>query len=254
VQPPGAAFDVGHGSPELSGAGHVFITHGHLDHAAGVPFLLSQRSLQGLGSTKIFCPGSLREPLEAFIESGARLEGRQYDYGVHGLRAGDRVSVGGGMLVEAFATSHVAPSLGYHLIQSVSRLRPDFGKCSANELAQLRSRGVALERTEERLWLSYTGDTSAESLDSEPRLFEARMLLLECTFLRPEWREKAALFGHIHFDDICHRAGRFTNETIVLHHLSRRFSLAELRRAVERDLPDLAARIRIVGEEGERLD
>jgi hypothetical protein len=43
-------------------------------------------------------------------------------------------------------------------------------------------------------------------------------------------------------------AERFANETIVLHHLSRRFSPAELRRAVERGLPSLASRIRIMGE------
>jgi ribonuclease Z len=213
-----------------------------------MPFLLSQRALQDLGPTVIFCPEEIEKPLGAFIEAGARLEGARYEYRIHALRSGDRVPVSAEMSVEAFATDHVAASLGYHLVQSVARLRQEYSECTADELARLRSEGREIESQEERIWLSYAGDTGAGVFDTEPRLFTARLLLIECTFLGSRWRERAARYGHIHFDDLRAQADRFMNELIVLHHLSRRFTPAELRRAVDSELPNLAARIRIIGE------
>lgn len=248
VRPSGVAFDVGRGAPELAGVEHVFLSHGHLDHASGIPFLLSQRALQGLGSLTVFCPLALQSPLEAFIAAAARVEGRQYEYEIRPLRPGDRVSVGGDMHVAAFETTHVVASLGYHLIQSVRRLRGEFASLSPDALTRLRERGEDVEMREERLLVSYTGDTGSAVFASEPRVLTSRVLILECTFINPEWRESAAQYGHIHIDDLKDRAGSFANELIVLHHLSRRFSLAELRDIVDRELPGLASRVVIFGE------
>lgn len=251
ISPPGVAFDVGHGAPELSGVDTVFLSHGHLDHAAGVPFLLSQRALQDLGPTTIYCPAGIAEALVTFIAAAQHLESGRYEFDVRGLEAGDEVDLGRGLVVEAFATSHVAASLGFHLIEVVNRLRDEFRALPPSELVRLRGDGETIERSERRIWLSYTGDTAAEVLDTEERLFEAQVLLLECTFLDPAKRADAARYGHCHFADIVERADRFANETIVLHHLSRRFSAAALRREVERQLPGLDGRIIILGEERE---
>jgi ribonuclease Z len=252
VHPPGLALDVGRGALQLAGAPDVFLSHGHLDHALGLPYVLSQRSLHRLVHTRVFCPAEIAEPLGAFVAAAERLERAQYRYDLHPLKAGDRVSVGKGLTMEAFATDHVVPSLGYHLWHGRRRLAPAFAGLPAAELIGLRGQGVETSETVEDLWLTYCGDTGPKVFEAEPRIFRGKVLMMECTFLGEEHRDKGERFKHLHLGDIERRAADFRNEAIVLHHLSRRFRVEELRAEVVRRLPELASRIHILveGKEG----
>jgi ribonuclease Z len=127
-------------------------------------------------------------------------------------------------------------------------LAPAFAGLPPAELIALRERGVDTAEVVNDLWLSYCGDTGPRIFDLEPRIFGSRVLMLECTFLGEEHRDKGERFKHLHLGDIEHRAGELRNEAIVLHHLSRRFRVEDLRAEVERRLPDLAPRIHILVE------
>lgn len=248
VQPPKVAFDVGHGPEDLTGVKAVFLSHGHLDHAAGVPIILSQRALHGLGALDVYSPRPITKTLDEFIAAAAALEQSSYDYRSHALDAGDEVALPGGFLVRAFATSHVVPSLGFHLVELVDRLKSRYRNLSGPEIARHRRRGDEVSRREERLLISYLGDTESSVFSTEPAVFSARVLMAECTFLASEHRDRARRYGHLHLDDIVAAHDRFENELIVLHHLSRRSSPAALRRALEERVPLLAPRIVIAGE------
>ncbi|HEY4590845.1 MAG TPA: MBL fold metallo-hydrolase [Thermoanaerobaculia bacterium] len=248
VHPPGLALDVGRGAVQLAGAQDVFLSHGHLDHAMGLPFVLSQRSLHRLVHTRVFCPAEIVEPLGAFIAAAERMENARYRYELLPLVPGDRVEVGRGLHVEAFATDHVVPTLGYHLWRSRRHLAAAFAGHSREELIGLRERGVDTSEVAEDLWLSYCADTGPAVFDREPRIFESKVLMVECTFVGEEHRDKGERFKHLHLGDIARHADRFRNEAIVLHHLSRRFRVEELRAEVNRRLPELAARIHILVE------
>ncbi|HEX3555575.1 MAG TPA: MBL fold metallo-hydrolase, partial [Thermoanaerobaculia bacterium] len=78
IHPPGLAFDVGRGALQLAGAPDVFLSHGHLDHALGLPYVLSQRSLHRLVHTRVFCPAEIAEALAAFLTAAERLEQAHY--------------------------------------------------------------------------------------------------------------------------------------------------------------------------------
>jgi len=239
---------VGRGALQLAGAGNVFLTHGHLDHALGLPFVLSQRTLHQSAHTRVFCPAEIVEPLGVLIAAAERLERAVYRYELVPLAAGDRVEMGKGLAVEAFATDHVVPSLGFHLWRGRRRLTAEFAGRSKEELIALRESGVELSERIEDLWLTYCGDTGPAVFDGEPRLFGAKVLMLECTFLGEEHREHGERFKHLHLKDIARRAEDFRNEALILHHLSRRYRVEDLRAEVERRLPDLAPRIHILVE------
>jgi len=164
------------------------------------------------------------------------------------LAPGDRVEVGKGLAIEAFAVDHVVPSLGFHLQRSRRRLAAAFAGLPPAELIALRERGVETSEVLEDLWLTYCGDTGAGIFEREPRIFGAGVLMLECTFLGEEHRGHGERFKHLHLGDIARWAGEFRNEALVLHHLSRRFRVEDLRAEVERRLPELASRVHILVE------
>ena len=248
VHPPGIAFDAGRGAPELAGAPALFLSHGHLDHALGVPFVLSHRAMHGAGDTRVYCPAPIAEDLERLVRAASRLEGVGYRASVEPLVAGQRVEVGRRLLVEAFATDHPVPSLGYHLIERRRHLAAAYRDLGQAEIVARRQAGEALEEEREVLRLSYCGDTGAGVFTGEPRLFAAEVLLLECTFLGPASREKGRRYGHLHLEDLVEVAPRLENRHLVLHHLSRRFRPRELRAEAERLLPGLVGRIHVWGE------
>jgi ribonuclease Z len=239
---------VGRGALQLAGSRDVFLSHGHLDHALGLPFVLSQRSLHQLAHTRVFCPAEIAEPLAAFVAAAERLERAAYRYDLVPLAPGDRVEVARGLAVEAFATDHVVPSLGFHLWRGRRRLAAEFAELPREELIALRERGVETTQVIEDLWLTYCGDTGPAVFERESRLFGAKVLMLECTFLGEDQREHGRRFKHLHLEDIARWAGELRNEAVVLHHLSRRYRVEDLRAEVDRRLPELAPRVHILVE------
>jgi ribonuclease Z len=248
IHPPGLAFDTGRGATQLAGARDVFLSHGHLDHVLGVPYILSQRSLHQDAYTRIVCPAATAEPLAALIAAAERLDRASYRFELVPLEVGGRIEVGRDLLIEAFATDHVVPSLGYHLVRRKRRLAAGLAGLSGPELVALRERGVETSDVVEERWLSYCGDTGPAVFDLSPEVFDSRILMLECTFLGDAQRGNGDLYKHLHLEDIERVAGRFRNTAIVLHHLSRRHREQDLFAEVERRLPDLAPRIHLMVE------
>jgi ribonuclease Z len=248
VRPPGLAFDVGRGAVQLSGVRDIFLSHGHLDHALGLPYVLSQRTLQHRASTRIFCPAGTAEPLAALIAAAERLEGATYRFQIVPLAAGERVDLGRDLQIETFATDHVVPSLGYHMVWRKRRLAAAYTALAATELAELRASGVDTTESVEEVGLSYCGDTGPAVFDLSPAIFESRVLMLECTFMGESHRAKGDRYKHLHLGDIVERADRFHNAAIVLHHLSRRFRPHDLLAAIEQRIPQLAPRIHLLVE------
>jgi len=63
---------------------------------------------------------------------------------------------------------------------------------------------------------------------------------MELTFVAPRHRkERIHKFGHMHLDDLVERRDRFRNERIIAAHFSTRYHPRQIRRHVEKQIPDM---------------
>ncbi len=252
IQPPGLAIDVGRGTPRLQGVRDIFLTHGHLDHALGVAYLLSLRRGPEKESVRIHCPVEILGALEDLLVAAGMLDGEVYRYQLAGLEPGDRVEVGVGLAMEAFASDHGVPSIGYHLIRHRRRLLRELQGQTTEEIASRRRTGEPVDESYEERWFSCTGDTSRHVFELAPEIFESRVLMIECTFLDPAQYDRAERFKHIHLQDLVAVRERFKNEALVLNHLSRRHQVSALRQAVDQHLIPMTPEVFLIGEQNRK--
>ncbi|HEV7241721.1 MAG TPA: MBL fold metallo-hydrolase [Thermoanaerobaculia bacterium] len=242
----GVALDIGRCPDSVVSMEHVFITHAHLDHAAGIPFYAAQRKLQQLDPGRIYVPAESAEGFEELLAVQRKLTGSELRLDVVGMGIGDEVRFGRNHLVRAYAASHRIAARAYELVEVRHHLREEFAGMSPEDIARLRREGVKIDEPYSRSLLFYTGDTDRGLLETCEAAFKAEVLMIECSFVMDGHQDRAAQYRHIHIDDIADFADRFENELIVLTHFSRRYSREEIRDGVRRRLPvSLHDRIRL---------
>lgn len=242
----GVALDIGRCPDPVVPMEHVFVTHAHLDHAAGIPFYAAQRKLQQLEVGTVYVPAESREGFEELLAVQRKLTGSTLALEIVGLAAGEEARFGRNHLVRAHAATHRVAARAYELVDVRHHLREEFLGMGGEEIGRLRREGVKVDEPYARSLLFYTGDTDRGLLENCEALFRSEVLMIECSFVLEGHQDRAAQYRHIHIDDIADFADRFENELIVLTHFSRRYSRDEIRTQVRRRLPvSLHDRVRL---------
>ena len=230
-------LEFGRAPDDVVGYANVCVTHGHLDHMAGLAHHASRRRLGGLPPARVLVPAAAADDVAAWLAASERLE--NVDYGVELVAAapGDRVRLRNDLELRVLPGRHRVPTVGYLFSEVRHKLVPELEGLPGAEIAQRRARGETVARREEIPLLAYPGDCSPDVFDAAPELFRARVLLIECSFLLAEDVERARDYAHIHVADLVARADLFENEAIVLTHFSQRYRPDEIRVALA-GLPD----------------
>ncbi len=214
------------------------ISHTHLDHVAALPVYVARRRMMKMEPPTIYLPEEGLEDVKKFLLIMQRLDRGRMVCDLHGIKPGDEIELSRENVVTIFRTTHTIPSVGYVVWERRNKLKEEYHGLPGERIRDLRLSGTEVTREVRTPLLAYTGDTSPAGLDAYPPVFQAKVLITELSFIRPNHRrEKIHKFGHMHLDDLLERADRFKNELIICAHFSTRYHPNEVHRLVEAKLP-----------------
>ena len=234
----GLCLDIGRCPEGAIGQDRLLLTHAHIDHAAGLPYYVSMRSMRHQSPPDIYCPAASHPTLLKLLETWSELQADTLQCRLVPVSAGEQIPLPNDSFAQVFASPHRIETNGYTLFRRIRKLKTEHRGKDGAEIARLARTGSNIHDVVERAELCFPGDTTIDVLDVEPTVTTARVLFLECTFMGPDKQpEEARRGGHIHLDQIAAQAERFQNEHILLTHFSKRYSASQIRSEVARKLP-----------------
>lgn len=233
-------FDLGAQPWGFMGTESWFVSHTHLDHIAALPAYVARRRMMKMEPPRIYLPEHAVETVDKILKLFTRLDRGRLPCELIPVVAGQEIELSREHVVTAWPTVHTVPSVGYVVWERRKKLKQEYLNLSGEQIRDLRQSGVEISEEKRMPLVAYVGDSAPQGLDNCPAAYEAQILITEMTFVAPGHRkEKIHKFGHMHLDDFIARRDRFKNELIIAGHLSTRYNDAQVRRTVEKALPDM---------------
>lgn len=232
------AFDVGRSPEHALLRETILFTHGHMDHMGGIAYHAAMRALKHMRPPTYVVPRECAEGVQALFEAWARLDHARHAHTLVPLAPGEEWELRPGWIVRPFRSPHTAPCQGYGLWSKRSKLLPELAGLSSEVIGRRKLAGERVTETTLAPEIAFTGDTRIEVVEREAVVREARILILEVTFL--DQRVSAAdarQKGHVHLDEVIERADLFQNEALVFTHFSSRYTAGEIRSLLDARLP-----------------
>jgi len=233
-------FDLGAQPWEFMGTPVWLISHAHLDHIAALPVYIARRRMMKMEPPTIYLPEHAIPPVNQMLAAFTRLDRGHLPCELIGVVPGDEIEHSRELVISVLKTYHTIPSVGYLVWDRRHKLKPQYLELSGQEIRDLKESGTEITNEVRIPLLAYMGDTTANGLDENPDVYEARILISEMTFVAADHRkELIRKSGHMHLDDYVQRKDEFRNELIIAGHLSTRYGKRQVNSLVRRRLPDM---------------
>lgn len=230
-------FDIGKAPDQLISMNHVLLTHGHMDHAAGIAYYLSHRKFNGMSEGTVLTPPNTVNTIRQILDAWGRLDGNYIPAKLVGVSPGDEYPLKPNLIARVFPTKHTRQSVGFSVIETRKKLKPEYHGLSGPEIVKLKRQGVEIENPIEVPIVSYLGDTSYVDFSQLAYVSKSKILIAECTFFADEHTERADAGRHMHIDEFAPLLERMENETIIITHLTHRTPIPEARKLLQQRLP-----------------
>jgi ribonuclease Z len=230
-------FDAGKAPQQIIPINHLLLTHGHMDHSAGIAYYLSQRNFCGIAAGTLLAPQMLTGYIKTILDAWGQLDGNVIPVNLVGVKDGDEYQIKPNLFARVFTTKHSRGSVGYTLLEKRKKLKPEYLSLSGAELVELKKSGTIIDNQIELPIVSYLGDTAYGNFAELDYVMTSKILIAECTFFLDEHIERAKVGRHMHAGDMAKLMERSQNKYIILMHITQRTGIGEIRKTLRNILP-----------------
>lgn len=230
----GAASNLGNGG---YGIEKILLTHGHIDHIAGLPVFLWTRAA-GMGDNEkpltVYLPQGdvYLQDMERFLTRTR--EKLPYDLQWRSLIAGDEISLNTNRRIQTFATRHIPNqlTLGYKILETRRRLKHEYAHLGETEIRE-RARNGGKTAVDEMME-SYDAIIAAfggDGLALDPtQVYGTELLVHEATILDPSERKG---MRHATLEEAVEVASQAQAKILLLQHISGRYDKSQVEKAAQ---------------------
>ncbi|MHC4444289.1 MAG: MBL fold metallo-hydrolase [Planctomycetota bacterium] len=221
------AFDVGRAPREIIGIDHICLSHGHMDHAAGIAYYFSQRNFQGAPPGTVLVQHQLVPAIEDLMQVWGRIEGHISPYNIVGVDQDEDFTLNRNLIIRPFRVCHPGPTLGFSAIEVRKKLKPEYSDLSGQQIVNLKKAGQTVEYRLEIPKVAFCGDSTIGDFLDHDHVRNAQILIIECTFFEDDHLERARKGQHLHITDWPQLMERINCPNVILHHVSRRTGIRQ---------------------------
>ncbi len=229
-------FDVGKAPDQIISINNVLLTHGHMDHAAGIAYYFSHRKFCGQRPGRVFAPENMILPIREVLDAWGRLDGNKIPAELIGMQEGDEYKIKPNLVVRAFATRHCKGSIGFCVLETKKKLKEEYAGLSGNEIVALKQKNITIDYPVESPIVTYLGDTQYSNFAKLDFIAKSKILIAECTFMEDEHIERALAGAHMYMSEFLRMLGELNNQYVVVTHLSQRTGIVAARKILKEKL------------------
>ncbi|MHC4214457.1 MAG: MBL fold metallo-hydrolase [Planctomycetota bacterium] len=229
-------FDIGKAPDQIIPINHILLTHGHMDHAAGIAYYLSHRNFCGQTPGTIVAPENLLPPIREIINAWGRLDGNKVPANLVGVKPGDEHKIKPNLIARIFPTKHSRGAVGFTVIEKRKKLKPEYTKLTGPQIVELKKQGIEIDYPLELPIVTYLGDTQYVDFSQLEYIRNSKILIAECTFYEEEHSGRAEAGRHMHIEEFSELMEKLNNEHIIITHTTQRTPMREIRKMLKNTL------------------
>jgi len=229
-------FDIGKAPDQAISINNILLTHGHMDHAAGIAYYLSHRNFTGQTPGTILAPENLLPPIKQIIQAWGRLDGNPIPANIVGVKPGDEFQIKPNLFTRVFPTKHSKGSVGYSVIEKRKKIKSEYAKLNSKQIVELKKQGIEIDYPLEIPIATYLGDTQYVDFSQLNYIAQSKILIAECTFYIEEHTERAQAGKHMHINQFAELMEKMNNQHIIIIHTTQRTPMRDIRSMLKKNL------------------